>query len=167
MFNQIKVILISFSSFLLSLPFTISGLSKFEKNEAKADWQPPGFVFGIVWPILYYLLGALNLKLYYSNIDKEIKYKNLYLSIIESVLQTLWLSVTGNYNNGRSIFQNIFGLFILTFISYYTLKVRLPALYNLKDNYFYYYIPYCIWICFALILNFQIVKKNLINYGQY
>ena len=68
MFNQIKVILMSFSGFLLSLPFTISGLSKFEINEAKADWQPPGFVFGIVWPILYYLLGVLNLKLYYSNI---------------------------------------------------------------------------------------------------
>ena len=49
----------SFSIIILSLPFTYFSLTKYDQDEIKADWQPPGFVFGIVWPILYLLLVLL------------------------------------------------------------------------------------------------------------
>ena len=167
MYKQIKVILFSFSNFFLSLPFSILGLSKFNENEVRADWQPPGFVFGIVWPILYYLFGLINLKVLFSNFDSNLKNKILKNSIRESILQTSWLFVTGNYGNGRLLIQNILGFIITSLLVYYAYVIRLPSLYSLKSNLFYYYIPYCLWIFFALILNFQIVKNNLITSNIY
>ena len=161
MYKQIKIILFSFSNFFLSLPFSILGLSKFNENEARADWQPPGYVFGIVWPILYYLFGLINLKVLFSNITSSKKNQILKNSIRESIFQTSWLFVTGNYGNGRLPIQNILGFIIISLLVYYAYIVRLPSLYTLKSNIFYYYIPYCLWIFFALILNFQIVKNNL------
>ena len=76
--DQLKVLGISFSHFLFSLPFTLSGLSNLGNDKYKADWQPPGYVFGIVWPILYLLFGIINLKTYFSSqITNEVKTKML------------------------------------------------------------------------------------------
>ena len=90
-----KIFLISFSNIILSLPFTLFGLSKYDPFEIKADWQPPGYVFGIVWPILYILFGIINLRainLSFENIGKHIIAKDIVsTSLVESLLQTLWL----------------------------------------------------------------------------
>ena len=160
MYKQIKTILFAFSNLFLSLPFTLLGLSKFEKNEVRAEWQPPGYVFGIVWPILYYLFGIINLKIIFSNLETKIKNRNLKISIIEAFLQTIWLTVTGNYSNGRLPIQNALGFVVICVLVYYALIIRLPLLYKLNRNTFFYYIPYCIWISFALILNFQLLKNS-------
>ena len=58
--HSLKDNLISASPFLVSLPFTINGASKFEVSEEQALYQPPGYVFGIVWPTLYILLFKSN-----------------------------------------------------------------------------------------------------------
>ena len=90
--DQLKVLGISFSHFLFSLPFTLSGLSNLGKDKYKADWQPPGYVFGIVWPILYLLFGVINLKTYFlSQISNDVKTKMLNESFSESLYQTIWL----------------------------------------------------------------------------
>ena len=47
-FEQIRIILLSFSNYLLSIPIISLGLSKYSDDEVKADWQPPGYVFAIV-----------------------------------------------------------------------------------------------------------------------
>ena len=53
--SSLKDNFISASPFLVSLPFTITDANKFGINEDQALWQPPGYVFGIVWPTLYIL----------------------------------------------------------------------------------------------------------------
>ena len=46
-------IIVSSSPFLVSLPFTLTDLNRFEEDQPRALWQPPNYVFGIVWPFLY------------------------------------------------------------------------------------------------------------------
>ena len=58
--HSLKDNLISASPFLVSLPFTINGASKFEVSEEQALYQPPGYVFGIVWTTLYILQFMMN-----------------------------------------------------------------------------------------------------------
>ena len=109
--------LISFSNVILSLPFTFFGLSKYQPNEIKADWQPPGYVFGIVWPILYLLFGIINLNvLNNKNMNNVIKEGLISDAFYESVVQSTWLLVTSNYNNGRYFVQHLLGLFILGYL---------------------------------------------------
>ena len=49
----VKEVAVSASPFLVSTPFTLFDLNRFEETEEKALWQPPGYVFGIVWSYLY------------------------------------------------------------------------------------------------------------------
>ena len=37
--------------------FVVSKFCKMEKSGITVKFRPPGYVFGIVWPILYILLG--------------------------------------------------------------------------------------------------------------
>ena len=157
---EIKNFFLAFINVFLSLPFTYFGLSKYNIKETKAYWQPPGYVFGIVWPILYTIFGIINLRFIYGkNINKNIVIDQ---SIKEALIQVLWLTVTSNPGNGRTFIQHSLGLLILTYLVYYSHMVRLPTFKKYDTTSYYLYIPYSLWIIFAFILNSQIVYK-LIN----
>ena len=157
------MILLSFSNFFLSLPFTYFGLSKYLPHEVKADWQPPGYVFGIVWPILYLLFGIINLNIINSkSLSSNLKNSLISDAFYESVVQTLWLLVTSNYNSGRYFIQHLLGLFILGYLVKFAYQYRRPALALHDLPSFYLYIPYSLWIVFAFILNLQIVLKYIL-----
>ena len=70
-----------FSNLLLSIPFTYLNLTKFDPSEIKANWQPPGYVFGIVWPILYFIFAIINFKTMISKTLSE-KLQLVYLSLV-------------------------------------------------------------------------------------
>ena len=155
-------IFVSFINIFLSLPFTYLGLTKYDMKETKAYWQPPGYVFGIVWPVLYTIFGIINLRFIYGENNNSIKNIVIDQSIKEALLQTLWLTVTSNFGNGRTLIQHSFGLIILTYLVYYSHMIRLPT-FNKYDKISYYlYIPYSLWIIFAFILNSQIVYKLIL-----
>lgn len=158
--NLILKFLISFLNIILSIPFTLFGLSRFNTDEVKADWQPPGYVFGIVWPILYSIFGYINLRTFNSsNLSESNKHKIIGHSITEALLQTLWLLVSANFGSGRSLLQNLLGLIVMIILVLYCYLFRLPTLYKKDKTSFFLYLPYTAWITFALILNYQIVKK--------
>ena len=157
---MIKILLISFLNFILSLPFTIFGFSKFNVNETRANWQPPGYVFGIVWPILYLIFGIINLIIFNSN-SLNIDIKNILIrdSIFEALIQTLWLLVTSNFGNGRNLIQYLLGFIIIGYLVYFSFYRRTSFINNNKLL-LYLYIPYSLWIIFAFILNLQLVIKK-------
>ena len=151
--KDLYYILISGSPFIVSLISTFFDTNKFQKNEKKSLWQPPSYVFGIVWPILYTLLFFLNYSLLTNNSNNNIIIRDI---LIESGLQGLWLY---NFNSNNSINRNksnyrnsLFIMLLLVLFSYY----RLSFLFNKFPNYIYLYIPYFLWINFAHILNWQL-----------
>ena len=154
------ILLLSFNNFFLSLPFSYLGLTKFEPNDVQAYWQPPGYVFGIVWSIMYFLLGLINLKsLILMEIDDDKYFKILTHGVTESFLQTLWLLVTSKFGEKRYNFQYVLGFFVIYNLVDYAWNHRSKFLFR-KDKFsFYLYIPYMIWIVFAMILNLQILYK--------
>ena len=159
---MLKVFAISFSNILLSLPFTYLGLSKFGPNEIKAYWQPPGYIFGIVWTILYFLFGIINLRTFYStNMLIDVKTSILLQSLSESFLQTLWLLVTSKFGKVRYPIQYYLGFLVMSILVYFAYKVRKPTFNNFDNISYWLYFPYTLWIVFAWILNLQIVYKLL------
>ena len=159
-FKILERIFLIFSNILLSLPFTIFGLSKFNQSEIKAYWQPPGYVFGVVWPILYCLFSVINVRTMIStNLSEGIKELIINQSLKEALLQTLWLAITSNYGTNRKFIQYILGGFVMIYLVYYCYLVRKPMLARTDPTSFYLYLPYTLWIVFASILNMQIVYK--------
>lgn len=158
--EQLKILFISFSHFIFSLPFTLSGLSDLGNDKYKADWQPPGYVFGIVWPILYLLFGIINLKSFFSSkISNYYKNKILRESFSESVYQMIWLLISSNFCGKKYKFQYILSFLLITYISKYAFLVRRVTLIKTDRTLYLLYVPYLIWITFANILSYQIFKK--------
>tara|TARA_B100000963_G_C22611383_1_gene665033 strand:+ start:288 stop:791 length:504 start_codon:yes stop_codon:yes gene_type:complete len=164
-FKDIQVFLFSFSNYLFSIPIVYFGLASYSNNEIRADWQPPGYVFGIVWPILYLLFGIINLRIYYSKkIPIYLKKANLELSFQESILQTVWLLVNGKYGEERHCYQHYFSMIVMLYLLVYAYFLRPVMLYETNDkSILLMYIPYVLWIGFASILNYQTMKKCLDN----
>ncbi|MCP3659897.1 MAG: tryptophan-rich sensory protein [Bacteroidetes bacterium] len=157
------IIFISFLHFFVSAPFSLIPATHINNDDIKAFWQPPGMVFGIVWPILYALLGIISLYCFYSkNISIKCKNKIIISSIIEAVAQAFWLISFGRYFNldinfGRYGCQYYISCFIIFILMIYAWSIRLPLLKKCNFKLHLLYLPYAIWITFAFILNAQIL----------
>ena len=108
----------------------------------KAPLNPPGYVFGIVWPILYILMFVVAIRDYQS--IKKLFYLQLFFNLIWS-----WLFF-------------YFHLPLIALIDILILiLINIKILTNLQTNIsFALYFPYIIWLFFASYLNAYIVIFN-------
>ena len=149
MINQLKTILISFSHLLLTMSYLTLNINKFP-SKPKIFLQPPNYVFSFVWTTLYIIFGLSNLKILYNhNLSDKIKFNIINQSIIESLLHWMWLftnSILYDYK-----YNKIITTLILIYIIYFSF---IRSYYIKKADKFlhYLYIPYKLWIIFALSL---------------
>ena len=110
----------------------------------KSSLNPPSFVFGIVWPILYALMAIIAYKL---------AHKIAPIFIMQLVLNAAW-SWIFFYFHAPFIALLDFGLLIyLNQRILMIIKKESSALYLL-------YLPYVLWLSFAAFLNASIVFLN-------
>ena len=160
--HLIKNIIVSSSPILVSLPFTLNGLTKFDDDEPKALFQPPGYVFGIAWPIIYLSLFTMNFLILNDNHINNF-FKNIIINdtLTESFLQGWWLfSFRYKDNiNGRTKDQYFYStilMFMLVVFGLYRFGNLAMFLSKPLSKYAYMYIPYFAWINFANVLNLQL-----------
>ncbi len=104
-------------------------------------FSPPGFIFPVVWTILYILMGASSYIVYSSNSPN--KSKALLLYCIQLFFNFCW-----------SIIFFGLDLFLFAFIW----LIALILIVNPLSAYL--QIPYLIWCIFAAYLNFSIFLLN-------
>lgn len=134
--------------------FTKTGPGTWYAEElVKSELTPPGFVFGIVWTILYILMGICLFLL----ITKDLKLKEVRIAVsfffIQLILNLSWSYLFFGLENPLAGFLCIITLWtfiLLTIIFSY--KVDKRASYLL--------VPYIIWVTFAAFLNWQIMVLN-------
>ena len=107
----------------------------------KPAFSPPGFIFPVVWTILYILMGASSYIVYSSNSPN--KSKALLLYCIQLFFNFCW-----------SIIFFGLDLFLFAFIW----LIALILIVNPLSAYL--QIPYLIWCIFAAYLNFSIFLLN-------
>ena len=158
MLSSFFKIIFSFSNAIFSYLLINTGYIDFKNPQIKAYWQPPDFVFGIVWSILYLLFGVINLRI--LNSKKNFANKTLFMieTLLESVVMNAWVVVTGS-NYFPDIIKYSIGAVILIYLNLLCHLTRKNDIYDLDKTSYYLYLPYCIWISFALLLNIQIVHK--------
>ena len=149
MINQLKTILISFSHLLLTISYSTLNITNLS-NKPKTFLHPPNFIFSFVWTTFYIIFGLSNLKILYNhNLSNNLKIKIINQSISESLLHWLWLLINSNLftNFNHKIISNFILVYIIyfSFIRSYYLKKADFLLHNL-------YIPYKLWIIYALFL---------------
>lgn len=134
----------------LSAFFTMNSMDIYQ-NINRPKLAPPGYIFPIVWTILYVLMGISSYLIHRSN------HKNKETALIIYYFQLLinfsWPIFFFNYQNFLLALAILFILNILVII---LIKVT----YSINHLASYLLIPYLIWVLFALYLNFWIFIHN-------
>ena len=110
----------------------------------KSSLNPPGYVFGIVWPILYLLMSISAFRTF-----NEIK--NLFL--IQLLFNAIWSWLFFAFQMPLIALLNIWLLI------YLNIKLNLKMFYQDKLSALL-FIPYVLWLLFASYLNLFIVLNN-------
>lgn len=139
-----------FLPFLTVLTFLLAssanivvGDNSWYQNIEKSSLTPASYVFGIVWPVLYGLMGVVS---YYKG--SEI----FYLYIFQLLLNGIWSWLFFFFNLPLIALIDIYLLIAINFL----LQQKLIT----NKVLFFIYMPYLLWILYASYLNLIIVLLN-------
>lgn len=118
------------------------------KSLNRSKLNPPGWVFGVVWPILYLLLAIFFVLLVKDK--KSVKSPPLILFIIQIILNLGWTTIFFRFKMIK------FALFLILLINALSIAIFVM----IKNNTKYLLLPYILWLTFASYLNGYIVFNN-------
>ena len=149
---------LSFSLFVL-ITYSASFIGTFTTIYFKEPWysmlnkpvfNPPDWVFGPVWTILY-LMMTISIWLYWHSENKE--RNTVYIYFMHLVFNTTW-SITFFVFHKMLLALAVL-IILIAFIINLILRFK-----RVKMISAYLMIPYLLWCCFALILNSSLIILN-------
>ncbi len=138
------VIAVILAAVLGSLASTNSGTDSWYLSLNKSELNPPGYVFGIVWPILYVLMM----------ISAFLTYKKVFVIFnIQLIFNAAWSWLFFRF---QMPLVSLLDIYLLIVMNIYILKL----MYHDSKIAFLLFLPYVLWISFASYLNLFIVINN-------
>jgi len=133
--------------------FTRPEIDKWYQTIDKPDWQPPSWVFGPVWTVLYILMGMALYLVWKSNAPANKKRPAIILWIIQLVFNFFWSFIFFRQHQLDWALGEIIVLwfFILLTIFAFARVSKLAA---------WLLVPYISWVSFASILTYTIYQLN-------
>ena len=143
-------ILIPFIASVIGGFFTATSVSSWYVDLVKPSFNPPSWVFGPVWTILYLMMG---ISLYFIWVSKKRNKVIFWFFGTQLFLNVLWSILFFGLKNPLLAFVEI--IFLWVFILMTTI-----CAYRINKVSSYLFIPYLLWVTFAAILNFSIYVLN-------
>ncbi len=140
------------SAGIIGAVFTFSSVSTWYVGLDKPSFNPPNWVFGPVWTMLYLMMGVSLYLVWGKRAEVNIS-KPLKLFAVQLVLNTLWSIVFFGFKSplGGLLVISLLWVAIVSTI-YYFRKISQTAAILL--------VPYILWVSFAAVLNLSIVLLN-------
>jgi len=129
-----------------------SGLTEWYKTLNKPFFQPPSWVFGPAWTILYTLMG-IALAFVWNAEDTQFKSAALKIFGVQFVLNLIW-SPTFFLAQQPTI---ALGIILLMWIA---ILATIRSFKKVNATAAYLLVPYLLWVTFATCLNASIVYLN-------
>ena len=127
-----------------SIASTSAGTDSWYLLLDKSKLNPPGYVFGIVWPILYILMM----------VSAFLAHKKIFsIFIIQLFFNAAWSWLFFRF---QMPLEALLDIYLLIALNIYILIL----MYKENKIAFFLYIPYVVWISFASYLNLFIVINN-------
>ena len=149
-FTFILFFIITYSASLIGGLATINFKEPWYSLIIRPSFSPPDWVFAPVWTTLYFMM-TLSVWLFWHSTNRDMK--TVYIYFIHIIVNTTW-SIT------FFVFHQI-AISILVLIILITLIIILIKNFkrvNLISSYL--MIPYLLWCCYALFLNFNLYILN-------
>ena len=142
----------------IAIPLVVGGLAAALSGNMGAGYQnyvrppfsPPGWVFGVVWPILYSLMGYASYLVATAAGDNKGAMK---LYWIQLALNFLWPILFFR-------FDLVLGALMLLVVLWFAVLLTIRAFSVVLERAGDLLIPYILWLSFALYLNFGIFLLN-------
>jgi len=158
-FNGQTIIKLIFS---LALPLAIGGASGYlVRNESNGEWfntlvkpsfNPPSYLFGPVWTVLYILMGV-SMFLIWNTPKTELRQKALAVFGVQLFFNFWWSILFFSFH--RTLLS-VVDILLMWFLIIYMITLFK----KIKPVAAYLQIPYLFWVTFATLLNISIWYLN-------
>ena len=142
--------------------FLAAGIGSFSTTSAIDTWyvtlqkpffNPPNWVFGPVWTLLYLLMGISLYLVWITKTDKKTKRKAITFFFVQLALNVLWSILFFGLKLPSAAFVGIVLLWLTILM---TIKNFLP----ISKVAGWLLIPYITWVSFASVLNLSLIILN-------
>mgnify|MGYP001599366239 CR=1 FL=1 len=134
--------------------FTSSSVNSWYSTIIKPSFNPPIWLFGPVWTILYAMIG-LSLFLFLEARQKsKDKKKGYWIFGVQLLLNFMWSIVFFGM-------QQIFGALIVIALLWIFILLNILAFYKISKVSGWLLVPYWLWVSFASVLNFALWQLNI------
>lgn len=138
---------------LLGSVFTATSIPTWYASLAKPSFNPPNWIFGPVWTILYILMGVAAYLVYQKGFNRPEVKRALTVFFIQLLLNALWSIVFFGVHMILGALVNIVVLWVMILATILTFRrISKAAAYLL--------VPYILWVSFATALNFSLYLLN-------
>lgn len=131
--------------------FTISSVQSWYLTINRPSWNPPSWLFGPVWTLLYVLMGIACFLIWKS--DSPVKKQLLTLYFAQLVLNALWSPAFFGMQSpmmGLFVIVPLWGAILICIIQFRKVSQLASGL----------MVPYLLWVSFATALNAAIWWLN-------
>ena len=133
--------------------FTFSSVNNWYTTLATPALNPPGWVFGPVWTLLYALMGIAVFLIWQKRTKRTSHNRALAVFAAQLVLNGIWTPIFfGAHNLGLAFIDIVLLLLAIVWPIVEFYKISRPAAYLL--------LPYAAWVSFATYLNLALWLLN-------
>lgn len=133
--------------------FTAKPVQTWYRTIRKPAWNPPDWLFGPVWTVLYILMAVALWRVWRVGWDQPGVRSAVILFLIQLVLNVLWSAI---FFGRRQLWWGFVEICLLWVLILATLLV----FFGLEPLAGYLLFPYLAWVTFAGILNFVVWRLN-------
>lgn len=145
----------------IAIPLLVGGLSGFLTQNSREFYaalekpflSPPGYVFPIIWTILYVLIGIASYLIYRQGFSKDYVRDALKYYAISLLLSFIWPLVFFRLQMPLTAFWVLLLLWLFT-------GIAVAKFYRISHTAGLLMIPYWLWITFAGYLNLAVWLLN-------
>jgi len=141
-----------FIGFMASLATQV-GIADWYPTLNKPWFNPPNWIFGPVWGVLYVLMGIAAGIVWSKGFYHKWVKTALYHFLFQLLLNGAWSILFFGLKEPFWALLDIIALFVILIFTIKWFKI-------VSDTAAYLLIPYAVWVLFATILNFEIWRLN-------
>jgi len=133
--------------------FTTPSIPGWYAGIVKPSFNPPNWIFGPVWTLLYALMGLAAYLVYEKGFKRPEVKKALTVFAAQLVLNTLWSIVFFGAHM-------ILGAAVVIVLLWALILATILLFYRISKAAAYLLVPYILWVTFATILNVSFYVLN-------
>lgn len=134
--------------------FTQTGVNSWYSLIEKPAFNPPNWVFGPVWTLLYILMGVSAFLIWRRGLEKKEVRFALMIFIFQLTLNLFWSFIFFGLQNPGIALTEIISL-------WFAILATILAFYQINKVAAFLLIPYILWVSFAAFLNYSIWNLNI------